>query len=281
MKIRAPAKINLRLRVVGKRKDGYHLVDTIMVPVSLYDEIEILKTGSRGELELTCHHPLVPSGKNNLAYQAASLLLRERRIQDGVRIHISKRIPVGAGLGGGSTDAAAVLRGLNRLLGLNYPLKRLERISLSLGADVPFFIRGVAARVQGIGERVTPIRDFPRLWVVIAYPGFSVSTAWVYGNLRRKLTKSRLNTSIISLLESPDKIGRLLVNDLESVTASHYPKIGFLKEKLTRAGATGALMSGSGSSVFGVFSSRRRAKQALLRLRKEEGIETFLARVLT
>jgi 4-diphosphocytidyl-2-C-methyl-D-erythritol kinase len=282
VKIRAPAKINLRLRVVGKRKDGYHLVDTIMVPVSLYDEIEIIKARTGGaHLEVTCTHPLVPSGKNNLAYQAASLLLKEAKIRDNVRIHISKRIPVGAGLGGGSTDAAAVLLGLNRLLRLDYSLKKLERISLSLGADVPFFIKGVPARVQGVGERISPIKKFPRVWLVIAYPGFSVSTAWVYRNLPLKLTKSRVNTSIISLLESPDKIGRLLVNDLETVTASRYPKIALLKEKLTRAGAAGALMSGSGSSVFGVFNSRRRAKQALLRLKKEEEIETFLVQVLT
>jgi 4-diphosphocytidyl-2-C-methyl-D-erythritol kinase len=117
--------------------------------------------------------------------------------------------------------------------------------------------------------------------VVIAYPGFSVSTAWVYRNLRLKLTKSRLNTSIISLLGSPDKIRRLFVNDLETVTTSRYPKIGLLKEKLTRAGAAGVLMSGSGSSVFGVFSSKGRAKEALRRLRKEEGIETFLVQLLT
>ena len=117
--------------------------------------------------------------------------------------------------------------------------------------------------------------------MVIAYPGFPVSTAWVYGNLRSKLTKSRVNTSIISLLRSPDKIRRLLVNDLETVTAGRYPEIGLLKEKLIRAGAAGALMSGSGSSVFGVFDSRRRAEQALRRLRKEEGVETFLVQALT
>jgi 4-diphosphocytidyl-2-C-methyl-D-erythritol kinase len=282
VKIRAPAKINLRLRVVGKRKDGYHLVDSIMVPVSLYDEIEIIKARTRGKhLQVTCNHPSVPSGKKNLAQQAASLLLKEAKIRDHVRIHISKRIPVGAGLGGGSTDAAAVLLGLNRLFHLNYSLKKLEKISLSLGADVPFFIKRVPARVQGIGERISPIKKFPRIWLVIAYPGFSVSTAWVYRNLRLKLTKSKVNTSIISLLESPDKIGRLLVNDLETVTASRYPKIALLKEKLTRAGAAGVLMSGSGSSVFGVFNSRRRAKQALLQLKKEEEIETFLVQVLS
>ncbi len=288
MKIRAPAKINLRLRVVGKRKDGYHLIDTIVVPVSLYDEIEITKKRTHGagemnskHLEVTCDHPLVPGGEKNLAYQAASTLLKHKEIRESVHIHISKRIPVGAGLGGGSSDAAAVLVGLNRLLGLDYSLKKLEKIALSLGADVPFFIKRVPARARGVGERLTPIRGFSPFWLVIAYPGFPVSTAWVYGNLRPKLTKSSVNTSIISLLRSPDKIRRLLVNDLETVTASRYPKIGLLKEKLIRAGAAGALMSGSGSSVFGVFDSRRRAEQALRRLRKQEGVETFLVQALT
>jgi 4-diphosphocytidyl-2-C-methyl-D-erythritol kinase len=288
VKIRAPAKINLRLRVVGKRKDGYHLIDTIVVPVSLYDEIDITKKRRHGagemnakHLEVTCDHPLVPGGEKNLAYQAASMLLKHNKIRESVHIHISKRIPVGAGLGGGSSDAAAVLVGLNRLLGLDYSLKKLEKIALPLGADVPFFIKRVPARARGIGERLTPIRGFSPLWLVIAYPGFPVSTAWVYGNLRLKLTKSSVNTSIISLLRSPDKIGRLLVNDLETVTASRYPEIGLLKEKLIRAGAAGALMSGSGSSVFGVFDSRRRAEQALRRLRKQEGVETFLVQTLT
>jgi 4-diphosphocytidyl-2-C-methyl-D-erythritol kinase len=259
-----------------------------MAPVSLYDDIEITKTrptgkdgGIRDRLLVTCNHPLVPGGKKNLAYQAARLLLKEREIRECVRIHIRKRIPVGAGLGGGSSDAAVVLVGLNRLLGINHPLRQLEKMALSLGADVPFFIRGVPARAQGIGERLTPIKRFPRLWLVIVYPGFPISTAWVYRNLRLKLTRCNVNNSIISLIRSPDQIGRLLVNDLETVAAVRYPKIGLLKEKLIRAGAAGALMSGSGSSVFGIFNSRLRADQALRRLRKEEGVQAFLARVLT
>ena len=288
MKIRAPAKVNLGLRVIGRRPNGYHLVDTIIVPVSLYDEIEITKTrrsrkGAAGskQLEVTCDHPSVPAGEKNLAYQAARLLLKEKNILEGVRIHINKRIPVGAGLGGGSSDAAAVLLGLNRLLHLNYSSKELERISLSLGADVPFFIKAVPARARGIGERLTPIKGLPKLWLIILYPGFSVSTAWVYRNLRLKLTKPRLNNSINSLLGTADQIRRLLVNDLESVIVSRYPKISSFKEDLTRAGAVGVLMSGSGSSVFGVFDSRQRARQALCRLREEEGAQAFLVQVLS
>jgi 4-diphosphocytidyl-2-C-methyl-D-erythritol kinase len=288
VKIRAPAKINLRLRVVGRRKDGYHLLDSIIVPVSLYDEIEITKTrpaairGRLGEhLQVTCDHPLVPDGKKNLAYRAASLLLEEKAVPECVRIHIHKRIPVGGGLGGGSSDAAAVLVGLNRLLGIQHSLRKLEKMALSLGADVPFFVRGVPARVRGIGERLTPIKRLPRLWLVIVYPGFPVSTAWAYRNLRLKLTRCNVNNSINSLFRSPGQIRRLLVNDLETVAVARYAKIGFLKEKLIEAGAAGALMSGSGSSVFGIFNSRLRANQAFRRLRKEEGVQAFLARVLT
>ena len=287
MRIRAPAKINLQLRVVGKRKDGYHLIDTIMVPVSLYDQIEITRkhapaTVKNSEIvKVTCDHPAVPQGKKNLAYKAARMLLKNQEMREGVHIHITKRIPVGAGLGGGSSDAAAILVGLNRLLDLNYSLRKLERIGLSLGADVPFFIRGVPARARGIGERLTPIREFLRLWFVIAYPGFAVSTAWVYRNLHVKLTKSRLDTSIICLLGSSDKVRGFLVNDLETVTASRYPKIELLKEQLIRAGVTGAFMSGSGSSVFGVFDSRRSARHAVRGLRKEEGVQTFLVQALT
>jgi 4-diphosphocytidyl-2-C-methyl-D-erythritol kinase len=289
VKIRAPAKVNLRLRVVGKRQDGYHLLDTIMVPVSLYDEIEITKiTSDRNNavatehLDVTCDHPLIPAGEKNLVYRAARLLLKEKNIRDSVRIHIDKRIPVGAGLGGGSSDAAAVLWGLSRLLRLGYSTQELEKISLSLGADVPFFIKAVPARARGIGERLSAIKHFPRLWMVILYPGFPVSTAWVYRNLRLKLTKQRLNNSInFSYLSGgPEKIRRLLVNDLETVTVSRYPKIGLLKENLTRAGAVGSLMSGSGSSVFGIFDSRQEAQLAFCRLKEKEGAQAFLVQVL-
>ena len=287
MKIRAPAKINLRLRVVGKRADGYHLLDTIMLPVSLYDEIIInrgrkigRRTGLEDRLTVTCDDPLVPQGRQNLAYKAASLVLNGRGINESVQIRIHKRIPIGAGLGGGSTDAAATLVGLNRLFRLGYTLKRLEKISSALGADVPFFVKGVPARARGIGERLTPLRGVPRLWLIILYPNFPVSTAWVYRNLPPKLTKAIVNTSINFSLGSPANLRKLLVNDLETVTMGRYPRIGLLKEELARQGAVGTLMSGSGSSVFGVFPSKRSAERAFRRLRKEREVQAFLVRVL-
>lgn len=288
MKIRAPAKINVRLRVVGKRKDGYHLLDTIMVPVSLYDEVEIRrltafdkKKHSKGpRVEVTCDHPSVPSGKKNLAYQAACAFLQAHGPDARLRIHIRKRIPVGAGLGGGSSDAAATLIGLNRLFRLGLSNRSLKKLAMGIGADVPFFLARSPARARGIGERLTVLKQFPRFWLVILYPGFEVSTAWVYGNYRPTLTKARVNTSIISSLRSCTKIAAMMVNDLETVTMRRYPVIGLLKEELARHGAVGVLMSGSGSSVFGLFENKRKAERAFRRLQKKGGPQAFLARIL-
>ena len=283
MKIRAPAKINLRLRVVGKRADGYHLLDTIMLPVSLWDEIDIRRLrgrAARDTLVVTCDHPGVPAGSGNLVFRAARLLLDRQRYTDGIRIHIKKRIPLGAGLGGGSTDAAATLVGLNRLLKFKLSEGALRKAALTLGADVPFFISGRPARARGIGEKLTPLPPLPALPLVLIYPNIAVSTAWVFGNLRVKLTKSSLNNSIKPSLMSSDRLRRFLVNDLETVALRRYPQIGLQKNRLIHEGALGALMSGSGSAVFGVFESWQKANAAYRRLRKEEGVQAFLVKVL-
>ena len=286
MKIRAPAKINLTLRVVGKRADGYHLLDTIMVPVSLYDEIDIQqrKTARRpaplAPIEIRCNHPQVPLGRDNIAYRAVELLMQKTKINRPVCIRIQKKIPIGAGLGGGSTDAAAVLVGLNRMWKLRLSVRQLERLALQLGADVPFFIRAKPARARGIGEKLTLLPKLRRRWLVLAYPGFPVATAWVYGNLPLKLTKVSVNTSIATPLESLDTLEKLLVNDLERVAIRRYPEIGRVKTILSLAGAVAVLMSGSGSSVFGVFRSKRWAERAYRRMRHEEGVQAFLVHVL-
>jgi 4-diphosphocytidyl-2-C-methyl-D-erythritol kinase len=288
VKIRAPAKINLSLRVVGRRADGYHLLDTIMVPVSLYDDLYIrklrrttkTKKPALPEIKVTCDHSSVPDDENNLAHRAARLLLAQAKSDQPLEIRIRKRIPVGAGLGGGSSDAAATLVGLNRLLKLRLSEKQLERLALRLGADVPFFIRGRPARARGIGERLSPLGRIFRPWIVIVYPGFAVWTAWVYGNLPRKLTKHRVNTSIGTSPRAFDNLATLLVNDLESVTIKRYRKIAAIKQRLLRLGAVGSLMVGSGSSVFGLFRSKQKAEEAFQRLRQEEEAQAFLVRVL-
>lgn len=286
MKIRAPAKINLSLRVVGKRADGYHLLDTVMVPVSLYDEIDIQqrtttrRAAPHAPVELRCNHPQVPLGRDNIAYRAAELLMQKTKINRPVCIRIRKKIPIGAGLGGGSTDAAAVLVGLNRMWKLHLSVRQLERLALQLGADVPFFIRAKPARARGIGEKLRLLPKLRRRWLVLAYPGFPIATAWVYGNLSLKLTKPSVNTSIATPLESLDTIEKLLVNDLEQVAIKRYPEIGRVKTMLSLAGAVAVLMSGSGSSVFGVFRSKRLAERAFRRIRHEEGVQAFLVHVL-
>lgn len=279
VKILAPAKVNLFLRVLGKREDGYHFIDSLMVPVSLYDEIEIRKGAAkkgRGSLTVTCHHPDVPNGEKNLVYQAASLLLEKKGISASITVRIRKNIPVGGGLGGGSSDAAATLVGLNRLLRLRYDRRELASLAAKLGADVPFFISGVPARARGIGERLRPVRSLPRLWMVLVYPRFPVSTGWVYRNLSAKLTKHSEDSRIKSSLKGPAKLARLLVNDLEEVTLRRYPRIALLKGKLIQEGAAGALMSGSGSSVFGIFITESEAKEAFRRLRKWKGVDVYL-----
>jgi 4-diphosphocytidyl-2-C-methyl-D-erythritol kinase len=259
-----------------------------MLPVSLYDEIDISKarqigrkTAPNNRLTVTCDDPLVPMGKKNLAYKAALLILSDAKVNAQVHIRIHKRIPVGAGLGGASTDAAATLVGLNRLLCLGYTSKRIEEMSLALGADVPFFVKAVPARARGIGEHLSPLRGMPRVWLIILYPNFPVSTAWVYRNLPSKLTKPIANTSMNLSPGNPANLNKLLINDLETVTMGRYPRIGLLKEELARQGAVGTLMSGSGSSVFGIFPSRRSAERAWRRLRKEKGVQPFLVRVLS
>jgi 4-diphosphocytidyl-2-C-methyl-D-erythritol kinase len=287
VKIRAPAKINLRLRVVGRRSDGYHLIDSIMVAVTLFDEVEIKKRKTKNsavkaaQLRVTCDHPQVPAGEKNLVYQAASLLLRETAVVEPVDIHIRKRIPLGAGLGGGSTDAAATLVGLNRLFRLRFSPSQLEKIASRLGADVPFFITARPARARGIGDRLTPLKNVPRWWLVILYPGFAVSTAWVYGNVPQNLTKFHVDTRLYTLLTGAPKFADLLVNDLEPVTVKRYRRIKVMKETLVKMGAAGASMTGSGSAVFGIFGSREKANKAYRTLRRADDIQAFLAQVIS
>lgn len=288
MKIRAPAKINLSLRIVGRRTDGYHLIDTIIVPVSLYDGLNLRrvrrKAGRQAPgalITFRCDDPAVPQDETNLVFRAAELIMKNVRNAAPVQIRLKKNIPVGAGLGGGSSDAAATLVGLNRLYKLGFSTRRLEKMALTLGADVPFFIRGKPARARGIGEKLRRLTDLPRIWAVIVYPGFPVSTAWVYRRLGEKLTKSSVNTSIATSPKSFDELTRRLDNDLEDVTLRGYPKIASLKRKLLRGGAPGVLMSGSGSSVFGIFPTRKAALNLFRRLRQEERAQAFLVHVLT
>lgn len=289
MRVLAPAKVNLSLRIVGRRADGYHLLDSLMVPVSLCDEIliqietEIGSGGQKGKREqsgiiVTCDDPSVPGDETNLAYKAAALLLKETGTRAKITIDIRKRIPAGAGLGGGSSDAAAILKSVNLLFSLGLSESQLCALAARLGADVPFFIPCRPARVAGIGEILTAVPPLPLRWLVIIVPPFEVSTPWAYHRFD-ELPGSKMAPG--SSEKFPDghwPPPKLLVNDLERAVLPTYPLIGQIKDQLLRVGAEGALMSGSGSAVFGIFPTHTSAEQAA-QILKEKG-KTFVVEPL-
>jgi 4-diphosphocytidyl-2-C-methyl-D-erythritol kinase len=259
----SPAKVNLTLEILKKREDGYHDLRTVLQEISLHDTLRFTLTEGR-RISIVTRHPFLPTGRKNLVYTAARKLLDRSGLRVGVRIEIEKRIPLGAGLGGGSSNAAATLVAVNRLLGLNIPPKDLKAIALEIGADVPFFLMRGGAIGYGVGERLRRI-CIPPLWFILIYPNFEVSTAWAYRNFL--LTKKRIHYKIHQFLKTPETICSILRNDLEPVVASRHPQIGEMKEVLSSAGALGTMMSGSGPTVFGVFSGEGRLREAYRRVK--------------
>ncbi len=261
----SPAKLNLRLKVLGKRKDGYHNISTLMVPVSLYDEIRI--SLARQGSSFFCEGPDLPQPQDNLAWIAASSLLSKKENKTGITINIKKRIPVGAGLGGGSSNAATTLIGINQLLKLKLTTRQLMEIGAKLGADVPFFVFGSAALASGIGDQIKKFDFFPKLWFVIIKPDIFISTAWAYNKLNIELTKKRNNIKIPFRIENISEIVNLLSNDLEGAVIPQYREIEEIKIELIKRGAKGSLMSGSGSAVFGIFLKKGDARKVFNQLR--------------
>ena len=257
-----PAKVNLYLRIVGRRADGYHLLDSLMVPVNLYDELTIAASSSQPEIVVTCDDPTIPGDATNLAYKAAALLCRETGIQAKISIALRKFIPAGAGLGGGSSDAAAVLKGLNLLLSLRLAEDQLCALAARLGADVPFFIPCRPAKVTGIGEILAAVPPLPSRWLVIVVPPFGVSTPWAYRRFDELPLAGMPPVDVSRQWLVNQWAVELLINDLEQAVLPEYPQIGRIKAHLLRLGAEGALMSGSGSAVFGVFQSLTGAEQS-------------------
>lgn len=256
MKIKARAKINLSLDIIGVRPDGYHEILTVMHPLELHDKLEI--TQSAGELEVGCHHPDVPSGPDNLAYRAADLLRSECGCNMGANIYIRKHIPVAGGLAGGSADAAAVMTALNNIWGLGLEKDRLMKLGEKIGADVPFCLSGITALAAGKGEALTPIPSFPGLGVVLVKPPFGVSTASIYSLYDSSPGGVRPDTkAMVQAVEKRDyrAVTALLCNVLEPVTASLHPEIYEIKKAIIAAGADGVIMSGSGPTVFGLCRS--------------------------
>lgn len=274
--IEAPAKINLTLDIKGKRPDGYHELETMMHQITLVDRIGF-RRGGQG-IRLNTDSPDIPADEQNLAYKAARLLFEKFNLQEGIQIFIEKNIPVGAGLAGGSTDAAAVLTGINRLFDLGLEEKQLLELGGGLGSDVPFCLLGGTALGRGRGEILTPIKNGPKLTIVLVKPDFQISTSEVYSDFRMdRVKKFPDNEAFISAWQSCDiiSVSRQLNNVLESVSIQWHPRIADIKEQLCELGALNALMSGSGPSVFGIFTRYEIARQAWAHI-KQQYPQTYL-----
>ncbi len=255
--LRAPAKVNYLLDVIRKRPDNYHDLRMVMQRIAIYDEI-VLSLSEMPGIRVNCGKDGVPDGPGNIAWKAADTLLQRIAVKPGIDISIAKNIPVAAGLGGGSSDAASVLMGLNDLLEMGLHDRELMDLGLGLGADVPFFIFKKTALAEGIGEILTPVEGLPPVWLVLVNPNIHVSTAWVYKSLQ--LTKEKDLAKLPKFNNRIEDICSLLSNDLENVTISSFPLIRDIKNLLLEKGARGALMSGSGPTVFGVFESEEKAR---------------------
>lgn len=269
---KAYAKINLGLDVLRRREDGYHEVKMIMQTVDICDDLVFQRTARPG-IRIETDNGELPTDQNNLIYKAADLLMRERGIAEGVRIMLTKRIPIAAGMAGGSSDAAATMRGLNRLFDMGYSTEDLQKLGVKLGADIPYCIVGGTMLSEGIGEILSPLPSPPDCYLVVAKPDINVSTRFVYENLHAdSLT---VHPDIDGMMEAiragslqgmTDRLG----NVLETVTIREYPVIEEIKETLRREGARNALMSGSGPTVFGIYADQDKAKQAALQIERRK-----------
>ena len=277
---KAFAKINLGLDIVGKRPDGYHEVNMVMQSIALADEIELLPAE---KISVTTDQADIPDGQDNLAWKAAMLLAEKYGHKPNVQIRIRKNIFSAAGLAGGSADAAAVLRGLNRLWQLVLSAEELEALAAELGSDVPFCIRGGTAAATGRGEILEPLADMPETWLVLAKPRISVSTAWAYQNFRNEDVITRPDiTAMKKAIKNSDKQGIVacMGNVLESVTCRAYSEIDAIKEIMMANGAEISLMSGSGPTVFCFVDSEDSGKHIAAVLRENFAIDIELTKTL-
>lgn len=264
VRVRCPAKVNLGLWVLGRRPDGYHEIDTILQTITLEDELELARSERPG-----CHFEAagrpIPGPGPNLVERAWELLVGERPelVRAGVTARLLKRIPVGAGLGGGSSDAAGLLVGANSMFGLGFRTADLKRLAAGLGSDVPFFIRGGTARATGRGERLGHLRPLPPAWVVVVSPPVAVSTSWAYGLLRKRLTLRGAEASILASAVARGDVGAAVdasFNAFEDVVLSQIPQLARLMDSFVAAGAWGALLSGSGSSLYSLARTEVEAR---------------------
>jgi len=275
--IHAHAKINLTLDVLNRRPDGYHTVRMIMQSLSLCDTLFLQKTTEPGIVLSSRNPELFPDvtwDENNLIYKAAKLMFTEYNIKEGVCIHLTKNIPIAAGMAGGSTDAAATMKGINELFGLQVPLEHLMELGVRIGADVPYCILGGTALAEGIGEKLTKLSPIPHCHILVAKPDINVSTKFVYEHLDAEGVKHHPDIDgMVNAIkkEQLDGILERMENVLETVTIPAHPVIAIIKEKMLEFGADNSLMSGSGPTVFGIYTDETKAKTAYQQM-KDAGL---------
>lgn len=280
MREKAYAKVNITLDVVGKREDGYHLLKMIMQNIDIYDVITIEKIESG--IEITCNKPYVPTDERNLAYKAAKLFKDTFNITSGVSINIKKNIPVAAGLAGGSTDCAAVLKIMNKLFQVNADNEKLMELGVKLGADVPYCIDGGTALCEGIGEILTPLKPFKNHIIVLVKPPFGVSTKEVYKNFDLGRVKNHPETDkVITYMNENNlyEVAKNMKNLLENVTLKKHKVISSIKSEMESLGAIKAMMSGSGPTVFAFFDDMMKAQRCYDEMKKKYN-DTFITRTV-
>ena len=280
----SPCKVNLLLNILGRRPDGFHELETVMHPVAVFDRLRLRRSGSG--LQLTCSDPNLPTDSRNLVYRAAEAFLQAANIKDGVRLHLEKKIPQAAGLGGGSGNAAATLSGLNELFGKPLAASKLQQMAAALGSDVPFFLQTRPALATGRGEQIQPLDFFPALRgaaFVLIHPGFGIPTAWAYEQLAR--FPAALNgqpgraRKLISLFQTTalGSAGAEFYNSLEAPALEKYPLLALFQEFLHANGAEAALMSGSGSTTFAIAESLAAGEAIAERFKAKFGGTNWIA----
>ncbi|MGD9850519.1 MAG: 4-(cytidine 5'-diphospho)-2-C-methyl-D-erythritol kinase [Nitrospirales bacterium] len=272
--VRVPAKINLIIRVLGRLANGYHQLWSIMHTVDLFDVLRIRVNPEHQQIILQCGNSALPVDRRNLVYRAAEAVLQRAGMEVGVEVELTKSIPMAAGLGGGSSDAAGTIWGVSQLLKLGWGLMELKKCGATLGSDIPFFFNAPCALVGGWGQEVSPFRVEGERWVVLVNPGFPVQTKWAYDQLAMQRTDHAPLSGFAEMVEDRgsvawDDLLKVMENDFEEALFPQYPILGFIKEKLRMLGAQAALLSGSGATVFGIFSNKEVARVASAKLQED------------
>ena len=285
VELKSPCKVNLILNILGKRPDGFHELETVMHPVKIFDVLTFERTSSG--LDLTCDNCALPTDSRNLVHRAATVFLEEAKVKDGVRIHLEKRIPMEAGLGGGSGNAAMTLIGLNQIFGSPLAPEILQRIAATLGSDVPFFLQSSPAIAIGRGEQVRSLTTFRALeeyHFILIHPGFGVSTPWAYKNLARFPSalngeRGRAERLVQSLNQSIEAARPDFYNSLEAPVLEKFPLLAIFQEFLLENGAAMALMSGSGSTTFALINGKEKAERLQEKVREKFGQSVWVGSV--